>query len=291
MRNRADESVLDQWYAKTISEDVLAAAPDEAMEERFEKKLAKGQKQTHEAVFNRLTSPRRGLPRIVDQPPLIYHDRTATKESAEGFIEAYRDTLPADRRILFDRYTLVDWAVKVVGVGSVGTRCYTALFLATPDDPLFLQLKEAHASVLEQYAGQPRLRQNGQRVVEGQRVMQAASDIFLGWGKGPAGRHFYVRQLRDMKIAPEIETQSEKVMRFYATLCGAALGRAHAKAGDAAMIAGYLGKSDAFDVAIGDYAIAYADQVERDYEKFAQAIRNGRLKSDLSSDELTTMLG
>ena len=144
--------------------------------------------------------------------------------------------------------------------------------------------------MLERYAGQPKLKHNGQRVVEGQRLMQAASDIFLGWGKGPAGRDFYVRQLRDMKIAPDIETQTPEVMKVYATLCGAALARAHAKAGNASMISGYLGKSDAFDAAIVDYAVGYADQVERDYAAFALAIRGGRLKSDLSGDELATMV-
>jgi uncharacterized protein (DUF2252 family) len=241
-------------------------------------------------VFNKLTAPSRGLPRIVDQPPLIYHDRAASRETAERFIEAYRDTLPFDRRQLLNRYRLVDWAIKVVGVGSVGTRCYAALFLATRDDALFLQIKEAHRSVLERYAGQPKIRHNGQRVVEGQRLMQAASDIFLGWGKGPEGRDFYIRQLRDMKMAPVIETQTPKVMFVYATLCGVALARAHAKAGDAAMISGYLGKSDAFDQAIGDYAVAYADQVERDYATFVQAVRSGRLKSDLSDDGLATAL-
>jgi len=290
MREHAGESVLEQWYAKTTAEDVLAAAGDEAIRARFGKRLARVREHTNETVFNKLTAPSRGLPRIVDQPPLIYHDRAATRETAEAFIEAYRHSLPFDRRQLLSQYTLVDWAIKVVGVGSVGTRCYVALFLATRDDPLFLQIKEAHRSVLERYAGQPKLKHNGQRVVEGQRLMQSASDIFLGWAKGPEGRDFYVRQLRDMKIGPEIETHTPKVMQVYASMCGAALARAHAKAGDALMISGYLGKSDAFDEALGDYAVAYADQVERDYANFAQAVRNGRLKTDLSNDELATMV-
>jgi hypothetical protein len=172
----------------------------------------------------------------------------------------------------------------------VGTRCYVALLLAAPDDPLFLQVKEARPSVLERYTGHSRVAHNGQRVVVGQRLMQSASDIFLGWCRGPRGRDFYVRQLRDMKVAPAVESQTPPVMRGYATLCGLALARAHDKAGDAAMIAGYLGSIDHFDEAIGDYAVGYADRVERDYKTFVKAVRSGRLKSDLSASRLATAL-
>jgi uncharacterized protein (DUF2252 family) len=207
-----------------------------------------------------------------------------------AFFKRYRETLAEERRILFDRFKVVDVAIKVVGVGSVGTRCYVALLLAAPDDPLFLQIKEARPSVLERYTGHSRVAHNGQRVVVGQRLMQAASDIFLGWSRGPGGRDFYVRQLRDMKAAPVIEAQTPRVMRAYATVCGLALARAHDKAGDAAMIAGYLGGIDHFDQAIGDYAVAYADQVERDYATFVKAVRSGRLKSDVSPSPLETAL-
>jgi uncharacterized protein (DUF2252 family) len=180
--------------------------------------------------------------------------------------------------------------MKVVGVGSVGTRCFVALLMAAPDDPLFLQVKEARRSVLEQFTRRAPVAHNGQRVVVGQRLMQSASDIFLGWSRGPRGRDFYVRQLRDMKIAPDIETMIPSMMRPYATLCGLALARAHDKAGDAAMIAGYLGSKDHFDEAIGDYAVAYADQVERDHAVFVEAVRAGRLKSDLSMSRLEAAL-
>ena len=192
--------------------------------------------------------------------------------------------------MLFDRYKAVDVALKVVGVGSVGTRCFVALLLAAPDDPLFLQIKEARPSVLERYTGHKPVAHNGQRVVIGQRLMQSASDIFLGWSRGPRGRDFYVRQLRDMKIAPDVETQTPQLMGMYAKFCGLALARAHDKAGDAAMIAGYLGSIDHFDEAIGDYAVAYTDQVERDYDTFVKAVRSGRLKSDLSPSRLATAL-
>ena len=177
----------------------------------------------------------------------------------------------------------------MVGVGSVGTRCLVALFLAAPDDALFLQIKEARRSVLEPYTRQ-HVKHNGQRVVVGQRLMQSASDIFLGWSRGPGGRDFYVRQLRDMKIGPEIEAATPLTVRNFARFCGLALARAHDKAGDAAMIAGYLGGSDRFDEAMGDYAVAYADQVERDYASFVKGVRSGRLKSDLSPNQLETAL-
>lgn len=192
--------------------------------------------------------------------------------------------------MLFDRYKVADVAVKVVGVGSVGTRCVVALLLATPDDPLFLQVKGARPSVLERYTGHRPVPHNGQRVVVGQRLMQSASDIFLGWSRGPTGRDFYVRQLRDMKVAPDVETEILQVMRAYAEVCGLVLARAHDKAADAAVIAGYLGNIDHFDEAIGDYTVAYADQVENDYETFVKAVRKGRLKTDLSPSRLATAL-
>lgn len=292
MRKRVGEGILEGWYDRVTMEDVVELAKDLLGKgKRIKMRIAEARKATHEHVFQKLTAQKRGgLPQIVDQPPLIYHTKEVTNKVASQFFAAYRATLPEERRILFDRFTYVDAAVKVVGVGSVGTRCLIALFLAAPDDPLFLQIKEAHRSVLERYAGQPKLTHNGQRVVVGQRLMQSASDIFLGWAKGPTGRDFYVRQLRDMKVAPEVETMSPKVMRAMATLTGIVLARAHDKAGDAARIAGYLGKSDEFDEAIGDYAVAYADQVERDYASFVKAARDGRIKTDLSRSKLADIL-
>jgi uncharacterized protein (DUF2252 family) len=213
-----------------------------------------------------------------------------TERQIAAFFKRYRTTLPEERRLLFDRFEVVDLAMKVVGVGSVGTRCLVALLLAAPDDPLFLQLKEARRSVLEQFTRRAPVGHNGQRVVIGQRLMQSATDIFLGWSRGPHGRDFYVRQLRDMKVAPEIETQTPSMMGAYAKLCGLALARAHDKAGDAAMISGYLGSKDHFDQAMGDYAVAYADQVERDHASFVEAVRAGRLKSDLSMSQLEAAL-
>jgi uncharacterized protein (DUF2252 family) len=293
MRKREGTGVMEAWYSRITVADLQALVGDSVdLSGRVKKKIAEARKSTNEQVFHKLTSPSRGLPRIVDQPPLLYHiDAKEIGESTiAAFFQQYRETLAEERRMLFDRFKFIDAALKVVGVGSVGTRCFVVLFLAAPDDPLFLQVKEARPSVLEQYTGHSRVPHNGQRVVVGQRLMQSASDIFLGWSRGPAGRDFYVRQLHDMKISADIETQPPKVMRAYAKLCGLTLARAHDKAGDAAMIAGYLGTSDQFDEAMGDYAVAYADEVERDYKTFVRAIRNGRLKTDVSPSRLETAL-
>jgi uncharacterized protein (DUF2252 family) len=294
MRKRESTGILEGWYSRITAADLQALIGGSVdLGARVKRKIAEARKSTSEHVFHKLTTPSRGgLPRIVDQPPLLYHlgKHEVTERDLAAFFKRYRETLAEERRMLFDRFAMVDAALKVVGVGSVGTRCYVVLFLAAPDDPLFLQVKEARPSVLERYTGHAPVAHNGQRVVVGQRLMQSASDIFLGWSRGPAGRDFYVRQLRDMKVSADVETQPPKVMRAYATLCGLALARAHDKAGDAAMIAGYLGSSDQFEEAIGDYAVAYAEEVERDYKTFVRAVRSGRLKTDVSPSRLATAL-
>ena len=181
--------------------------------------------------------------------------------------------------MLFDRYRLCDIAVKVVGIGSVGTFCSVGLFIAADDDPLFLQIEEARASVLEPYAGKSAYNHHGQRVVCGQRLMQSASDIFLGWSTEANGRDVYVRQLRDVKISAIIEDWNEELLQEYGIVCGWALAKAHAWSGDAAQIAGYMGSSSAFDDAITEFAVEYANQNERDYRGFIKAVRGGRLKA------------
>ncbi len=190
----------------------------------------------------------------------------------------YRDTLSDDRRVILDRFELKDIAIKVVGVGSVGTYCAVMLLVAAENDPLFLQLKQARASVLEAYAGKSVYSNHGQRVVVGHRLMQSASDIFLGWTEGRAGRHFYIRQLRDAKMKPMVETFNASDMAVYAQWCGYSLARSHARSGDAAVISGYLGESDSFDRAIGDFSAAYADQTERDHAALKKAARKGELE-------------
>jgi uncharacterized protein (DUF2252 family) len=299
MLERMDSTVLESWYSRISFDDVMRMAGDdvEALG-RLRQLETTAHDRTHENVFAKLVRTDGGIARIVDEPPLIYHpDNPAlTNAVIVKFFADYRAALPEERQILFDRYQFVDLALKVVGVGSVGTLCFIALLLADPDDPLFLQIKEARPSVLEPHVpkvpGAAKVKvHHGHRVVLGQRLMQAASDIFLGWATGSAGgRDFYVRQLRDMKIAPVIEKQTPSIMRSYAKLCGLGLARAHDKAGDAAQIAGYLGKSDAFDEAIGDYAEGYADQVERDYAMFVSAIRSGKLVSDTMPGSLESIL-
>ena len=190
----------------------------------------------------------------------------------------YRKSLHENVRTLFDRYVFSDLAFKVVGVGSVGTACFIALFLAANDDPLFLQIKEARASVLEPYAGKSLHPNHGQRVVAGQRLMQSASDIFLGWSEGLTGNHFYFRQLRDAKISAIIEGLDLQLLQDYVRLCAWSLARAHARSGDPAMISGYMGSSEIFDEAIGEFAVEYADQNERDYKRFVHAVREGKIQ-------------
>ncbi|BCQ62537.1 hypothetical protein PBOI14_42870 [Pseudomonas sp. Boi14] len=204
----------------------------------------------------------------------------------DTFMRDYRGTLQADRRDLLARFQPCDLAFKVVGVGSVGTRCLVALLTDAQQRPLFLQFKEARRSVLADYVRErSKPRHNGQRVVEGQRLMQSASDLFLGWTTGPNGRHFYVRQLRDMKVSAELETFDEDTFAAYARICGRALARAHAKAsGQAARISGYIGKSETLAEALWHYAQAYATQNERDFERFQQACRKGRLQARSEAD-------
>jgi uncharacterized protein (DUF2252 family) len=194
---------------------------------------------------------------------------------------AYRATLPDDRRKLLERFQIVDMARKVVGVGSVGTRAFIVLLQGRDQhDPLFLQVKEATASVLEGHLRKSRYREPGERVVQGQRMMQAASDPYLGWTKGEqAGRHLYWRQLRDMKGSALVEQMRPLALEFYARTCGWTLARAHARSGDPVAIAAYLGDSDAFDRSIADFSQRYADQNEQDYEKFVKAIQSGRIEA------------
>jgi uncharacterized protein (DUF2252 family) len=271
------------WYAETSAVDFIQSLPN-ALRKNVKKRVAKAAAHTgSEFDFPKLTGSIGGQIRITDQPPLIFHPRSTASVGAAAALDdlfrAYRDSLPPDRRALLDRYQLVDVAIKVVGVGSVGRRCWIALMMSEGNDPLFLQFKEAVQSVLEPYTGRSAYGHHGQRVVMGQRLMQPASDIFLGWTTAPNGRHFYVRQLHDAKIKPLVETFDSEMLDLYAQACGWVLARAHAKASEiSATISGYLGSSsDAFDLAMGNFALAYADQAERDHTSLKAAVRNGRI--------------
>ena len=283
MREFSRMDPLRTWYAKVSDEDFIGALP-KALKKNTRKRIEKARAHAgSEMDFPKLTDSVGGQIRITDQPPLIFHPELTRAPDAGATVEqifgAYRVTLADDRRMLLDRYRLVDVAIKVVGIGSVGRRCWIALLMSEANNPLFLQFKEAVQSVLEPYAGKSAYSHHGQRVVMGQRLMQPASDIFLGWVTAPNGRQFYVRQLRDAKIKPLIETFNAEMLNVYSMACGWVLARAHSKASEiSATISGYLGSSsDAFDRAMGKFALAYADQTERDHAALKVAVRKGKI--------------
>jgi uncharacterized protein (DUF2252 family) len=282
MADYTEMRVLDRWYERLDIEDLLALLRKERREKQRKKIAKEVSRNVVEDDFPKLASLEKGKPLIKDNPPLIFHQSKFSGPEFEKVMhdafQKYRHTLTDDRKVLLDHYEIKDVAAKVVGVGSVGTRCGIMLMMAGDDDPLFLQVKEARVSVLEPYAGKGVYPNNGQRVVEGQRLMQAASDIFLGWATGREGRHFYVRQLRDIKIKPVVEVYDQEAMCMYAEFCGWGLARAHAKSGDPAMISGYLGTNSKFDEAIASFAVAYADQNEQDHDALLKAIRAGKIE-------------
>ena len=282
----ASMPVLEAWYDAMDLEEIIANIRDKQMKRFYTKNLdsAKGQA-AHEKEFTKLAHTAGDAPRIIDQPPLIFHyDDTRTEKfraDSERSIADYLESIAPERRVLLNRYELVDVAVKVVGVGSVGTFCGIALFISGNGDPLFIQIKQARQSVLEPYAGASPYAHAGQRVVVGQRLMQAAGDLFLGWytGTGSEGLYYYARQLRDAKIKPVVEVMKPANLKGYATLCGQALARAHARSGDAAVLKGYMGKSVAFEDALAEFSLAYADQNERDHAVLLEAIRSGQIEA------------
>jgi uncharacterized protein (DUF2252 family) len=316
MASFAQMGTMEIWYAHLDEDELMSAIrsavagtkkeakgakkekKDEKQEKlakiagkRAEKLAAKAHTRDSLQALSKLAELADGEYRIVSQPPIVVPARDLA--SAYGLsrdqvvpaiheqFRAYRATLQDDRRHLLERFEVVDLARKVVGVGSVGTRAFIVLLQGRDaQDPLFLQIKEATASVLEPYLGKSRYKQHGERVVQGQRMMQAASDIYLGWTKGlDVRRHFYWRQLRDMKGSADPEAMAPIGLTFYARTCGWTLARAHARSGDAVALAEYLGGSDALDKSITDFSERYADQNERDYEEFVNAVRSGRLEA------------
>jgi uncharacterized protein (DUF2252 family) len=297
MRGFAGLSNLRVFYARVDVEQIRAELGSR-LTARQRKLWDQGQARARTADsmrdLKKLTRMVGGQRRIVADPPLIVPlgDMLADLDPAEihtqigGLVTRYRRTLQPDRRLLLDQYELTDVAHKVVGVGSVGTRCWIVLMLGQDHhDPLFLQVKEAQQSVLAPFAGASKIANEGQRVVTGQRVMQAAGDAFLGWNSTKSGpdsqaRHFYVRQLRDWKYSVDIATLAPDGLRLYGELCGWTLARAHARSGDRVAIAAYLGSSDVFDQAIAEFASGYADQNERDHRALAEAAASGRITAN-----------
>jgi uncharacterized protein (DUF2252 family) len=281
LREYAKMHVLDVWYSRLDDQTLIATAPTIKAREYRKRIAAKARASVAEYLFPKITGLKEGRRRIVDQPPLVFHhpEQSDTEKHITKLLAAYAETLPAHLHKLFDHYRFEDFAFKVVGVGSVGTRCYIILLMADSDDPLLLQAKEARLSVLEPYAGQSEFDHHGQRVVVGQRLMQSASDMFLGWMTADNGVHYYLRQLRDMKFSIPLDAIDAPGLARYADVCGWVLARAHAKGGDAAMISGYLGKSDTFDQALVRFAQAYADQTEQDYQSLVKAVKSGRVQA------------
>jgi len=276
---------LEVWYDRLDEQALIAMAPDAEARARRKKIAAQAHQRIGEYLLPKITGEVGGHRRLLDQPPVLFHlQEKDMMDRAHAALEDYRLSLPDDRRVLFDRYSLQDIAVKIVGIGSVGTRCLVALFFSSENHALLLQFKEACPSVLAPYAGASIYENQGQRIVVGQRLMQCASDIFLGWTRGPRGFHFFGRQMRDMKMSFPVEGMDPKMLAIYAEACGWTLARAHAKSGDASTISGYLGKTDAFDHAIGKFAVAYADQTERDHAALKAAVKSGRLKALIEED-------
>jgi uncharacterized protein (DUF2252 family) len=278
-------TVLGVWYSSLDAEVLAPSIQDSRTRRRVTRRLANAKERSAlKDDFAELAHrPRGGDALIRDDPPTIFHPRGKSARNAfyAGLPEAfaqYRASLLPSVRALLDRFQFKDMAFKVVGVGSVGTLCLVVLLMADDTDPLFLQVKEARASVLEAYAGKSIFRHPGQRIVHGHWLMQSASDIFLGWCTSKTGRHFYVRQLRDIKLKPTVSAFSSTDLIQFGEYCGWTLARAHARSGDPAMIGGYLGTNETFDKAIAAFSIAYADQTERDYALLKKTAQRGKLK-------------
>lgn len=280
LREFSTMSPLEVWYSQLDAETLIKTAPDAETRKRREQILEKARGRIVDYLFPKIVSQSGGRYRFVDQPPALYHiaDSDIDERMQEG-LEDYRKSLPDERRALLDRYQLQDHAMKAVGIGSVGTRCLILLMFSAENHPLILQVKEARPSVLEPYTAKSRYENQGQRVVNGQRLTQSSSDIFLGWVRGRTGFDFYVRQLRDMKMSAPIEGATATQLSQYAAICGLTLARAHAKSGDAAMISGYLGKGDQFDKSMATFAVSYANQTEQDYAALVAAERSGRIQA------------
>jgi uncharacterized protein (DUF2252 family) len=273
-------ATLELFHQALWRRDLLESLPHYLRKRALKRVRKEEAKSRGEELFPKLVDNKGDMPFIKDQLPTIFHAEGHTPGQVHSMVmdtmESYRSTLSPFMRSLLDRYELRDAAVKVVGVGSVGTACFVLLYMAGEGDPLFLQIKEARASVLEPYAGASEFSNHGERIVSGYRMMQPASDMFLGWSRGP-NRDYFVRQLRDIKISVNVASFGSTEMGIYATWCGRALALSHARSGRAAVLRGYMGKGDALDRAIGAFSVAYADQNESDHAALQRAVRSGKV--------------
>lgn len=276
-------SALQIWYADIDLAELIELGKDEELKEFQQKRIKKAAESTaHEKEFAKMTYLDGVRAKIKDEPPLIYHltgeEGNYTLREAKIIHKRYVESLPEDKQVLLSRYSMHDFAIKVVGVGSVGTLCGISLLMSATGEPIFLQFKEARKSVLESNVkSKAKYKHQGERIVMGQKLMQSASDMFLGWTNDDNGRFFYIRQLRDAKIKPVIEIMKAENMADYAKACGWALARAHARSGDPSMLSGYIGNNNEFANAISKFSILYANQNESDYNKMVQAVKDGRL--------------
>jgi uncharacterized protein (DUF2252 family) len=275
VRSFAEMPMLDLWYMKFDLRGLVQRARSNKARKVLQEAIDEAEKNTHAKTFYKLTQSNLGRFEIREQKPLVYHPFHMKKDldMILRFMDEYKRTLQPDRRILFERFKVVDVALKVVGVGSVGTRCFVVLLMNDRDEPLFLQVKEARRSVLAPFTMGEAYAHEGRRIVEGQRLVQTASDMFLGWSTGPMGRHFYLRQLRDQKMALDVDSFDEELLTSYARLCGNILARAHVRTGPGGVLAGYLGGSDEVPEAIARFGMRYADQTEKDHAAFVKAVR------------------
>ncbi len=284
MSRYSQMKTLDLWYIALTTNELLADLPPDLRKRGLKRIKNEAAKSRGEEIFPKLAETKGKMSFIKDQLPTIFHTKEFSpgviNQTVIGALAAYRATLPHSCQSLLDRYELQDAAIKVVGVGSVGTLCLVLLYMAGDGDPLFLQVKEARPSVLEPFAGASVFSNHGQRVVNGYRLMLPASDMFLGWTQGNLQqRNFYIRQLRDIKISMRVETFGAREMGLYATWCGKALALSHARSGNSSILSGYMGKGDVFDKAVAAFSMVYADQNEKDHAALERAVRSGKVQA------------
>ncbi len=281
----SEMKTMELWHFSLTADMMISKLKDPEIIKRGVKRLAKEKARSiSEEIFPQLSETSGKSRFIIDALPAIFHweghlPGEIMPEIRETF-DLYKSSLSPNYSVLLDRFELKDVAIKVVGVGSVGTACWVILLISGDGDPLFLQVKEARRSVLESYAGMSIYPNNGQRIVNGYRLMQPFTDPFLGWTVGKLGRHFFIRQLRDIKISLKVETFGKSEMISFADWCGQALALSHARSGDAALLSGYMGNCDTFDQAIAKFSFAYADQNEKDHAAFMKAIKSGKLEAE-----------